>query len=178
MEWILVLIALIIAITVLFYQLRTGVPPFPSTKAERQQVLKLLEQVEIPAGATIYELGSGWGGLARDLADAYPQATVVGIELSPFPYWVSKLRTRGRANLKLLRGDFHKLSLDDADVVTAYLMIKPMQPLAEKLDRELKKGAAVVTVAFLMRHRQPSSIVPGEGLLQGATALYHWPARN
>lgn len=178
MEWTLIALVLFVAFTLVFYQLRTGVPPFPTSRGEKEAAISLLQQAQLPEKPLIYELGSGWGGLAIAIAKAFPHAHVVGIEVSPFPYWIAKLRTRKIPNLEMRRQNFYQVPLNNADAVTAYLMIKPMLPLAEKLDRELQPGTAVVAIAFLFRDRDPSSVIPGRGLLRGSTALYLWPGKE
>lgn len=142
------LIGFLLGIAVVaLYAIRVGVPPMPSNRAARQAMLRLLpERVEGP----IYDLGSAWGGLAFDLARQYPENPVIGIELSPIPYAVSRLRALvlRRPNLSFRRADFLKTDLSDAGALTCYLMIWAMRKLEPKLCAELKPGAVVVSHAF------------------------------
>ncbi len=163
--------------SILIFQGLTGVPPMASGAAEAADVITLLRQTGLPPRAVIYELGSGWGSLAIALAQAFPDAQVRGIEISPLPFWVSRLRTRGLANLTLTRGDFHTQDLRDADAVTCYLMTKPMPKLASLLDRTLRFGTPVVSLSFWFRDREVTASLKSGGLLS-ATALYYWPAHK
>ena len=170
----------ILAVTgasVLGFQVLTGVPPMSSNAAEGADVVALLRQAGLPPGAIIYELGSGWGSLAIALAQAFPDAQVRGIEISPLPYWVSRLRTRGLANLSLRRGDFYGQDLRDADAVTCYLMTRPMPKLAGFLDGTLRFGTPVVALSFWFRDRDVDRSLKSAGLLSAA-ALYYWPAHK
>lgn len=165
------------ALSILVVQGLTGVPPMSSSAAEAADVVKLLRSAGLPDKPVIYELGSGWGSLVVALARAFPDAEVRGVEMSPLPYWVARLRTRTLANVTLSRGDFFKADLADADAVTCYLMIRTMPKVASLLDRSLRPGTPVVSLSFWFRDRHVSASSTGAGLL-GATALYNWPAHR
>jgi virginiamycin B lyase len=166
-----------LCISILVFQGLTGVPPMPSSATEAVDVITLLRQAGLAEGAVIYELGSGWGSLAVALARAFPQAQVRGIEISPLPYWVSRLKGRGVANLSLRRGNYFDCDLSDAQAVTCYLMIRSTPRLAALLDRMLAPGTPVVALSFWFRDREVAASRTSAGLL-GAAALYRWPARK
>jgi len=168
-------VVLLAAVSILVYQARTGVPAMSSNAEEATDVAGLLKQAALPEHAIIYELGSGWGKIVLALADAFPNAQIRGIELSPFPYWIARLRTRKRPNVQLLRRNFYDCDLRDADAVTCYLMMKPMPKLAAFLDTMLKPGTPVVSLTFWFRGREVAAKRTGPGL-RGEAALYYWPA--
>ena len=171
------LIVAMVAIIIVGYQLWTGVPPYPSTKGEARSVVALLGEADLPDNPIIYELGCGWGTLVKAMAKAFPNATVIGIELSPIPWLVSRIRCRKLPNVQIKRKNFLQHPINDADAVTSYLMMKPMMKLADKLDRELRPGTSAVAVAFHFRDRQPHLTVRSSGVMNAAVALYQWPAR-
>lgn len=173
----LLLAAVLLAGSVLTYQFITGVPPMPLRADEAADVIALLREADLPPSAVIYDLGSGWGSLVVALAHAFPQAQIRGIELSPLPYWFSRLRTRGLANVRLRRADFFRCDLSDADALACYLMIKPMPRLAVQLDRQLRNGTPVVAVTFSFHRRQAGRVLQGRGL-RGRVALYYWPGKE
>ena len=175
MSIVVLLLAAAAGASILVFQGLTGVPPMSSNAAEAADVIALLKQAGVPERAVIYDLGSGWGSLVVALAQAFPKAEVRGIEISPLPFWVSRLRARNLANLKLERGDFHKRDLGDADAVVCYLMTRPMPKLAALLDRSLAKDTPVVSLSFWFRDREVAASLKSAGLLS-ATALYYWPA--
>lgn len=132
---------------VVVYAIRLGVPPMPSGLAAKRAMLELLpERID----GVIYDLGSGWGGLAFALARRYPENRVVGIELSPVPYLAARLRLliSGRRNLTFERTDFLRRDLSDAGACTCYLMIWAMRRLEPYLKEQLPAGAVVVSHAF------------------------------
>lgn len=173
---VLLLTALTLAGSVLAWQFLTGVPPMPARSDETADVVALLNQVGLPHDAIIYELGSGWGTLVVALAKAFPQARIRGIELSPLPYWIARLRTRRMSNVSLRRANFFDCDLSDANAVTCYLMIKPMPRVAALLDRTLAPQTPVVALTFAFRERQAIKVRSGHGL-RGRASLYLWPAR-
>lgn len=167
--------ALLAAGSLLVFYFVTGVPPIPAKAAEARDVVALLKQAGLRDGATVYELGCGWGTLAMAMARAFPAATIVGVEISPVVWVVAKLRAWRQPNLRIRWGSFYDLSLGDADAITCYLMIGPMARVAALLDRELTAGTPVVTLTFWFRDRRPSATKRGPGV-RGDVALYAWPA--
>lgn len=170
-------ISTIAALSLLIYYFITGVVPMSSSRAEAAQVIALLKEAGVPEKALLYELGCGWGMLVSALARAFPEARIHGIEISPFPYWIARLRTRHLPNVRVQRRNFFDCDLRDADAVACYLMIKPMPRLATFLDTMLPSGTPVVSLAFGFRGRQATAVrrVPG---LPGEAALYFWPAHS
>lgn len=172
-----VAIVLLACVSLVLYQLRTGVPPLSSSARAAEDVVALLKQAGVAPGAVVYELGSGWGSLAIALAHGFPHAEIRGIEISPLPYWVSRLRARKLTNLTLRRANFLDCDLTDAHAVTCYLMIKPMRAMAALLDRSVRPGTPVVSLSFWFRDRQVAASLQRAGLLS-SSALYYWPARR
>lgn len=172
-----ILMVIALGLSVLVFQGITGVPPMSSGSSEAADVISLLKQAGLAERAIVYDLGCGWGSLVIALARAFPDAQVRGIEMSPLPYWVARLRTRKIPNVMLQRGNFYAFDLHEAQAVTCYLMIKSMPKLADFLDRILKSGTPVVSLTFWFRDRQVAATRDGPGL-RGAAALYYWPARS
>jgi hypothetical protein len=171
------LFACAFCLSILAFHGFTGVPPLSSSAAEAADVVALLQQAGLAEKAVVYELGSGWGSLVIALARAFPEADIRGIEISPFPYWVSRIRTRNMPNVLLRRANFYDCDLRDAQAVTSYLMISPMPKLAGFLDHMLAPGTPVVSLSFWFRGREVAASLESSGLL-GAAALYYWPARR
>lgn len=161
--------------SIMGYFLWTGVAPVPSSPQEIRAVVALLREAGISSTSRIYELGCGWASLMIGLADAFPEASIVGVEISPLPYLVAKARTFRNPKLTVLRRDFRDLSLSDADVVAVYLGIKSIAALSSRLDETLRPRTFVVSLCFLFRDRQPTKILP-LAVLGNQAALYIWPA--
>jgi Mycolic acid cyclopropane synthetase len=80
------LIASTLWLSILLFQLVTGVPPLSSNVRESADVIALLKKADLAEGAVVYDLGSGWGSLVIALTRAFPAAQIRGIEISPLPY--------------------------------------------------------------------------------------------
>jgi SAM-dependent methyltransferase len=149
-----------------YYTLRTGVPTFPSMPAARDKITELLKADQAKAQDNkpykIYDLGSGSGQLSWHIARAMPNAEVVGIELSLFPWlrataWQKLTRQK---NLRYLRADFIKHPIKDADAVLMYLMEAVMQKVGFKLQNELKPGALVLSNKYALPGWQAKETFP------------------
>ena len=148
---------------------RTQVPYFPSGKRAWDAVAELL-----PPGRPLHviDIGSGLGGLVLDLARRRPDATVVGIELAPLPWLVSRLRAAlAGSNVRFVRGDYEQLLLSDYDVVFAYLSPAVMDALWRKASTEMRTGALLLSYEFGIGAQAPDmTILPvGRG-----PVLYGW----
>jgi len=144
-------ISLLIIAVFFFTTLVTGSPPLASSAmAQATMFAALPGRLPGEGQGVIYELGSGWGGVAIGLADKYPKHKVVGFELSFVPWLYSRLKIAISAsnNLTFRLASFYASDLADADLVVCYLMPRTMSRLSEKLDRELKPGALVLSNSF------------------------------
>jgi hypothetical protein len=93
------IVVVAVGLSLLIVQLVTGVPPQSSSGREAADVIALLKEAGLPEQAVVYDLGSGWGSLVIELARAFPEAQIRGVEMSPFPYWVARFRTRNLSNM-------------------------------------------------------------------------------
>jgi trans-aconitate methyltransferase len=164
-----------VCLSLLFFHALTRVPSWPLAESEAADVVALLRDASLSDPAVIYDLGCGWGSLLIALARAFPDAHVKGVEISPFPCFVARLRTSHLPNVEIARKNFYNCSLSDADAVTCYLMPSAMPRLSKFLDETVRPGTAVVAVTFWFRNRSPKAVKDGPGL-RGAVALYDWPA--
>lgn len=172
-EAILLIALLLGGLLIAGYALRTGVPPMPTGPGTRRVMLRLLPAA---VDGTIYDLGSGWGGLARALAARHPHNRVVGIELSPLPWLFAAvmLRLRPLPNLDFRRGDVLSAPLGDAGAVAFYLMPGPLRRLAPKLEAELAPGTPVVSNGFAVPGWQPrATVLDGD---TGPSPVYRYDA--
>ena len=159
---------------IVIYTFRLGVSPMPSSKKAKDAMVRfLLQNIE---GGKIYELGSGWGGLAERLAKEYPKATVLAIELSPVPYFYSRARQLlcKRTNLIILRKDFHEHDLSDAKAVICYLFPDAMKKLALKLKKEVAGPCPIITNTFSLEGWNENALIFLDDL--AATRIYRYNA--
>lgn len=122
----------------------------------------MLELAQIKPGEKVIDLGSGDGSLVTEAAGRGAEA--IGVEINPFLVWYSRWRIK-KANLqdktKIIRGDFRNFSLDQANVVFLYLWPETVAKLKEKLIRELRPGARVISNGFPLAGWHPQAAENG-----------------
>lgn len=111
-------------------------------------------------GEKLYDLGCGDG---RIIVTASKRFTIksTGIEIDPFRYLITRLRIgfNGLGSLcNVVYGNFYKVSLKDADIVTVYLPQNTTHFLEGKLKKELRKGTKVVSYKSKFKNWRPSKI--------------------
>ena len=120
--------------------------PFVSTPAP--VVDAALELARVGENDLVYDLGSGDGRIILAAAQRF-QAKSVGIEWNQelcekTALAIQRLGLENRVNV--IQGDIFNQDLSSATVVTGYLMPKAWQRLAPILERQLKRGARVVSI--------------------------------
>lgn len=134
--------------SIVISSLRLGISPMPSSRKVRKALCKILPK---EVKGTIYELGSGWGGVAFLLAKRYPEKRVVGYELSLIPYAVSKIYTLFAPNLTIRRKNFLSEDLSDAGLTYCYLYPGAMAKLGEKWT-----SGVLISNAFQLHNKTPN----------------------
>ncbi len=117
----------------------------PTSRRVRKILVEVISQYK-PEGGNFYDLGCGRGTLVLFVKKKLPQFTVYGVDNNPVRIFFAKLKSsffRKKINFK--RQDIFQTDLRDADVVYTYLWYDLMGPLEEKLRKELKQGAVVIT---------------------------------
>ncbi|HJO74956.1 MAG TPA: class I SAM-dependent methyltransferase [Rhodospirillales bacterium] len=158
----------------------TDASPWPTSKPVRDTMVAVLENTAGADGlgkggsGPIYELGAGWGGLARVLARRYPESPVLGFEISLLPWAYSAVRNyiNGPKNLSLRLKDFNKVDLSDAALVVCYLPGAAMQKLKPKLEAELPSGALVLSNTFAIRGWEPIEVQTAPDVHASQVYLY------
>jgi SAM-dependent methyltransferase len=154
------------AATIGFY-VATGVPALPTSPLVLGPLLVLVDRVP---RRRVVDLGSGFGTLVLAVARRCPRSGVIGYEISPVPFLVSRLRIwlARLPNASVRYGDYFGAQLDGVDLVLCYLAHKPMPRLRDKLTKQLPPGAELICHTFA---------VPGWTPLETIRApdLYHTP---
>lgn len=148
----------IIFLCVSFYITIFGGGPFVPTPIPA--VLKVLKHANIHKGDRVYDIGAGDNRFVHFATKLY-KAKAVGFELNPFIYFIAKIRQwlwgwKG----KIIRGNFWKQSLEDADIILCYMMPNSLAKFQKKFDKELKKGTKVVSYAFHIGTWKPKKTIP------------------
>jgi hypothetical protein len=157
------------ALSLIVSTLRLGIGPLPTSRKVRALMLSLCPE---DTRGTVYELGSGWGGLARALARRCPQAQIIGVEAALLPWAFSRLvlALAPLPNLELRRADFFTLPLDGASLAVCYLFTGAMQQLSARL----APATRVVTSTFALPGRTPAQTVRADDLYR--TPVYRYGA--
>lgn len=133
-----------------------GAPWVPTKAHDLDRFLKI---ADLKPGQTFVDLGCGDGRLAA--AAASKGAHAKGYDLSLFPFILAqlrRLRSPFRRNISIKYRDIWSVSVHDADVVYSFLMPKINDRLRTKLEKELKKGAKVITYVWPIKGWTPTKI--------------------
>jgi 16S rRNA A1518/A1519 N6-dimethyltransferase RsmA/KsgA/DIM1 with predicted DNA glycosylase/AP lyase activity len=157
-EIILVVCALMAAISIVLMTMKTGISPSPSSGRASRAIVAAAEN---SGTGPIVDLGSGWGTLVAALARNYPNRQVAGYELSFVPWLFSSIRKSfsGLDNLTLYRKDFLNADLSDVAVLTSYLFPGGMAALKDKLERDNITEVLIVSSTFALPSSNPVKVI-------------------
>jgi len=160
------LLALMCLLTLLELALKTaqlGIGPTPSGRVARKLIVELCvaEQVAQASPLTLYELGSGWGGLAHSLAVALgPGAHVTGVELAWGPLLCSRAFaslsqappwSQKRASLTYVHQDLTTAlsQLIGGELLVCYLCPEQLRRLSDTLSSvQLPQRVTLISLLF------------------------------
>lgn len=153
-------VALVILFLLLFFTLKNGISPMPTSHKVRKFLFSHLPELK---DGLVVDLGSGWGNLVFPLSKKYKNCEVIGYENSPIPYFFSSLLNHA-PNVTIKRENFLDRPLNEADLVVCYLFPKGMEKLKSKLEKELKTGSQVVSHTFAVPGWQPTKVIEADDL--------------
>jgi hypothetical protein len=162
-------VVLLAAASIVWSTVRLGIGPMPTSKGVRDKVLELCPG---ELTGTAYELGSGWGGLARALARRCPRAQVIAVEAALVPWAFSALiqRLSPLPNLRLVRGTFYQHPLGEADLMVCYLFTGGMRELSQRL--KMKPGAVLISAVFALPGREAETVLRAFDLYRSPVYRY------
>ena len=120
---------------------RTRVPLYLSSTRAAEELARRL-----PENARLCDLGCGLGGPLVQVRGLRPDVRLAGVEAAPLNWLIARLRTLGRAEIRL--GSLWEADLSRCDVVYAYLSPAPMPRLWEKARAEMKPGSLFISNSF------------------------------
>jgi len=133
-----------------------GLPPVP-TRPER--IRKALTLANLQPKETLYDLGAGDGRVlfiaTRDFG-----AKAIGIEVGPIQcvlIWLRAVAGGFGNQIQIRWENFYKANLHDADVVFVYTTSKEVMKLAAHLEKQMKKGARLVSISADFPEWEPSA---------------------
>ncbi|MBM3352702.1 MAG: class I SAM-dependent methyltransferase [Betaproteobacteria bacterium] len=124
----------------------------PYVPTPMQVVERMLELAKVAPGDTVYDLGSGDGRLVIEAARRHG-ARGVGVERDAALVERSRAaarQARVEERVRFVRGDIFDTSLQEATVVTLYLLPALLLRLSPKLRAELRAGARIVSHDFAL----------------------------
>ncbi len=120
----------------------------PFVPTPMNAVNKMIEAAALKKGNRVYDIGCGDGRIVHTASRKY-EIKATGFELSPLVYLLARIKHfLWKSKAKIIFGNFKKHDLSDADVIFCYLLPDTLAKLEPKLNRELKKGAKVISYAF------------------------------
>jgi len=150
-----------------YFMLRNRVPYVALPKAAMGEVAR---QLGVGDDDVVYDLGCGDGRVIAALQRVNSNARYTGVENNPLIWMMAAGRTGGRA--RIVRGEIAAAELDEATRVFVYLGPKLMAELEPRFERELPKGARVVSVQFPLPSRTPDAEMELVGSASYAARLY------
>ncbi len=143
----------------------SAAPWLPTRKGEIELLKEALGDID---GKTVYDLGCGDGRILFSLANDFPDATLIGIELSiaPFLYAVTRKYLGRYKNVSIRYGNFFRHDLSNADIIITFLLEKAYPKLLKKFDTELKSGAQIFVEAWPYQDRKPNHVFEKPGRLK------------
>jgi precorrin-6B methylase 2 len=136
------LVALLWILIPAFYRL----PPVP-TKPDR--IRKALKLANLQLDEILYDLGAGDGRVLLIAAREFG-AKAIGIEVGPIQcalIWLRAVASGFGSKIDIRWENFYKANLSDADVVFVYATSKEVMKLAPHLEKQMKKGARLVSIS-------------------------------
>ncbi len=153
-------------ITVILY-LFFGIPTIialiqgaPFVPTPMRAVRKMLKTAGVKKGDKVIDIGCGDGRLCY-LASKEFGADSIGYELSPFVFFVAKIRQllwRSKAKIKF--GDFRNHDLSQANHIVTYMLPETLEKFIPKFEKDLKKGAKITSYAFHIGDWVPVRVEP------------------
>lgn len=139
------------------YAAASFAPPVPMWTKDQQRIFEL---ASLRPGETFYDLGCGDGKMVLYAAQHF-DVQAKGVELAlPF-YIVCQIRKllQRRKNVHFYFGNLFRHDISDADVIYIFGLPAAIQKkLKVKLEKELKKGARVISCAFAISDWDPVTI--------------------
>lgn len=145
-----------------------GEAPFVPSK--EKYLPQIAEAMELSKDSVVCDLGCGDARVLVACCWTEPGARCIGFDKNITPYLWARLRIWALGlsqKIKIHKKDFFKADLGEATHIFFYLIPKQVERLEKKIEKELKKGAKVFSLAFELKNRTPQEIV-----LVGKEKLY------
>lgn len=125
-----------------------GSPYVPTRKKEIENILK---EADLKKDKLFIELGCGDGRVLREAIKKY-QVKGVGVDINPLLiFWARFLSSKIKDKAVFKVENIFDTSLKKADYLYLFLMPKLIEKLTPKMEKELKKGAIIISHGFAVK---------------------------
>jgi hypothetical protein len=153
-----ILTIIVVSIFIFSFEKQSHISATPTLPVIRKSVIKLIRSHTVNIqDIQIAELGCGWGGLLRLLAYKFPNAKIIGYELSPIPYLISRISSSFNRKISIISEDFFLSDWSEFDVLVCYLSPYHMEKIAKKIARDHFKGL-VISCSFPFKDIEPIDV--------------------
>lgn len=137
-------IAMVLFLIFAFDSLARG-HDLPTSRRAIRALIKIAKQYK-PDAEIFYDLGCAHGDLSLAVKKTLPDLMVYGIDNSAARIFFAQLKSKIlRIGVNFSKQDILNTDVSSADIVYAYLWYDMMPLLERKLQKELKRGAVVIT---------------------------------
>lgn len=130
------------------YTILSLAPWVPTRAQDYARIVALSDLVD---GKSFVDLGSGEGRVCFAIAQAYPQVSVRGVELSLWLHVIAriKLLVYPQKNLSFTLGDIYRQDLTDEDVIFIFGVARTMSgAVKDKIVPQMKANARLISYNF------------------------------
>ncbi len=171
-----IVFAMYLAWSCLWCKHETRIPPVPVMPKIKHRAIALGAQyADKDAPYSIADLGAGWGGVLKALSRHYKNASIVGYELSPWPYRCAKIRAWLNAQrFTVKKENFFMADISGCDIVYCYLSPTLMEELIPQF-MTMKAGALVISCSFEIASWTPIAKDVVSGIVDIPIYIYKRP---
>jgi hypothetical protein len=139
-------VLLLIVVFLAIYNLDSllGGLDFTTKNATISKIVEIIKYNRLEKGL-FYDLGSCRGAFAIRLSKELPNLQIHGMDDNLFRVVFAKARSIFKKNLVFKKGNIFQEDLSSADIIYLYLPQDMMADLQDKMQRELKPNALVIT---------------------------------
>jgi SAM-dependent methyltransferase len=117
----------------------------PTSKKAILEIVKIIKKYA-PDASNFYDLGCGHGRVVLEIKKEMPNLNVYGIDKNPIRIFFAKIKALIlKRKIHFVNENIFNINLSQADILYTYLWYDLMPVLEEKVKKELKKGAVVIT---------------------------------
>lgn len=166
------LIIVLAFVIVMFFVL--VITKVPYVKTPKKILNIILNEINLKPDNVVCELGCGNARFLIKVEKKFGAETI-GYELSPWPYFLARLNIFiNKSKTKIFNKNFYKENLAYADVIFCFLISNVMPKVQAQLEKQLKKGAQVISFAFPIHAWQPTKVISPNPENKKASKIYFY----